>query len=145
MTTWVLVADSARARLFEGAHDGTLSEVGCYTNAESRNGARGLTTDRAPTVNESVGSARHALEPHTNPRDKAAGVFARSLRDVLDRGRLTNRFDHLVLIAPARFLGALHTAFDKHLRASVVTEIRRDLTQLSTAGIRSRLPANVFH
>lgn len=33
MKTWILVADSARARIFEiGAQDGQLFEVGGYAN-----------------------------------------------------------------------------------------------------------------
>jgi len=143
--TWILVADSARARLFEADKAGALTELGCYTNAESRAGTRGLTTDRAPTVNESVGSARHSIEPHTSPREKAAGLFARSLREVLDQGQHANRFARLVLVAPPRFLGALHTAFGKLLRDSVVAEVRRDFTQMSPGTIQARLPARAFH
>ena len=143
--TWILVADGARARLFETQRTGTLSELGCYTNAEIRNGTRGLTTDRAPTVNESVGSARHSIEPHTSLREKAASRFAHSLREVLDVGQSAHRFEHLVLIAPPRFLGALHKVFDKQLRGCVVAEIRRDFTQMSPGDISARLPARVFH
>ena len=144
--TWVLVADSARARLFETAEpEGLLCELGCYTNAESRDGARGLTHDRRPTVNESMGFARHAIEPHTTSREKAAGSFAHTLREVLEQGRNAHRFERLVLIAPPRFLGALRTAFGTPLREAVVAEIRRDFTQLSVEKIREQLPAGVLH
>src|SRR5689334_18089456 len=44
--TWILVADSARARLFEADGAGALNELACYANPEGRAGTRGLTTDR---------------------------------------------------------------------------------------------------
>jgi len=138
--TWILVADSARARLFEAGRAGALSELGCYTNPEARAGTRGMTTDRPPTVNESLGSARHALEPHTSRREKVSGNFARALRDVLDRGHVLQRFDRLVLVAPARFLGSLHAAFGKHLKACIGAEIRRNFTHLTPAKLRAELP-----
>lgn len=144
-TTWILVADSARARLFETGDGGALNELGCYTNPEARAGTRAMTTDRPPTVNESVGSARHSLEPHTSRREKVAGNFARSLREILEHAQNAQRFERLVLVAPARFLGDLHTSFGKHLRASVVAEIRRDFTHLDATNLRAELPATVFH
>lgn len=142
--TWVLVADAARARLFE-AETGTLNELGCYVDADSRGGARGLATGRPPTVNESMGSARHSIEPHTSPREKAAARFARSLREVLEQGQHAQRFARLVLVAPPRFLGALHAAFGRPLRDCVIAEIRRDFTQLAPENIHARLPRRVFH
>jgi len=137
-TTWILVADSARARLFEADEAGAFKELGCYTNADARNGTRGQTTDRPPTVNESVGSARHAIEPHTSARAKAAGSFARELREMLDHGCSNHRFTRLVLIAPPRFLGILHASFGKQLQDCIVAEFQRDLTKLTPAEIRSQ-------
>jgi protein required for attachment to host cells len=143
-TTWILVADGARARLFESAvADGALTEVGCYANPEGRAGARRLTTDRPPTVNESVGPARHAIEPHTTAREKVTDRFAKNLSDVLSRGRCERRYARLILVAPPRFLGALHDHFDKPLRDTVVGEVRRNLTALPAAEIRARLPARL--
>ena len=137
--TWILVADSARARLFESDRSGALSELACYTNPEARAGTRGMGSDRPPTVNESMGQARHALEPHTSPRAKVAANFARALRDVLHTAHGVQRFERLVLVAPPRFLGDLHRAFDKALRACVSAEIRRDFTHLTPAKLQAQL------
>ena len=143
-TTWILVADSARARLFEADEAGAFNELGCYTNAEARSGTRGQTTDRPPTVNESVGSARHALQPHTSAQEKAAGNFARELREVLDHARSNHRFTRLVLIAPSRFLGTLHTTFGKQLHDCIVAEFQRDLTKVTPAEIRSQFAVSTL-
>ena len=144
-TTWILVADGARARLFESAAAApALAEIECFANPEGRAGTRKLSTHRLPTVNESVGPARHSIEPHTTPREKFTARFAKVLADALEQGRVTRRFEHLVLVAPPRFLGALNRQLHKPLRDCVVGEVRHDLTALPAAQIRDRVPLPPF-
>ena len=138
---WILVANEARARLFEQAADGgDLRELACFTSPEGRAPGRDTTTDRPPTVNESMGFARHAIEPHTTLREKKADRFARELEKALEQGRVDHAFDGLVLIAPPRFLGALHGAFAPTLRRCVVHEVRRNLTGKPAAQIGAYVP-----
>ena len=85
--TWILVADRGRARVFEAGEDDRLNEVACFVDPDARAGESGLTTDRPPTVNESMGFARHSIEPHTPLRDKISARFARLLCDALEAGR----------------------------------------------------------
>ena len=140
-TTWILVADGSRARLFESAApDSPLVEIECFANPEGRAGARQMTTERLPRVHESVGPVRHAIEPHTTLREKVGDRFAKTLGGVLERGRVQHRYERLVLVAPPRFLGALHDNLGKTLRTHVAGEIRRNLTTLPPGQIRSRLP-----
>lgn len=144
-TTWILVADSARARLFETDADAAaLTELQCFSNPDARAGGRGLATHRLPTVNESAGPTRHAIEPHTTPREKIADRFARELAVALEAGRTGNRFQRLVIAAPPRFLGMLYKHFDKPLRACVAGELRRDVTELAPAQLRSRLASRLL-
>lgn len=139
--TWILVADAGRARLFAGsAEKAVLTELASFANPESRATDRVQKRDRLPRVNESVGSARHAIEPHTSLRKKNIDKFARSLGDQLERGRVEHRYDHLVLVAAPQFLGALHGVMDKELRKLVVAEVRRNLTTLPPDKIRDHLP-----
>ncbi|HSN01280.1 MAG TPA: host attachment protein [Rudaea sp.] len=139
--TWVLVADSARARLFEVARDDpALKEVAAFTNPEGRIAQRELRHDRLPRVNESMGRSRHAIEPHTTPRQKSTDRFVRTLRDELERGRAARDYKNLVLVAAPRFMGALHGALDEALQRCVVAEVRRNLTLMQPAKIRAHLP-----
>ncbi|MDE2156876.1 MAG: host attachment protein [Xanthomonadaceae bacterium] len=139
--TWILVADRARARLLAiGSSEKALNEVACFTNPDGRAPGRHATTERAPRVNESVGPARHAIEPHTSLREKSEDHFAHTLIDALERGHHEHQFDQLILVAPAHFLGVMHDCLDKPLRACVVDEIRHDLTALPLAEIYPRLP-----
>jgi protein required for attachment to host cells len=139
-STWVLVADTGRARLFELRDDTPdLIEIACDINPEGRAGERRLGTDRAPTVNESVGPARHSIEPHTSAREKISHAFARRIADELERGRGRRRFGRLILVAPAKFLGALHESLGAALRDSVAGELNKDLTALPVARLQERL------
>ena len=141
LPTWFLVADRARARILEAGPDRAFTEVACFVEPAARAGEAALTDDRPPTVNESVGHARHAIEPHTTLREKIAARFARSLCRTLETGRNEGRFDKLVLVAPPRFLGALHAELGKSVGACVVREVRRDLTAVPTHELRERLTA----
>jgi len=141
--TWILVADRARARILETAAGSTPVEIACFSEPDARAGEATLTTDRPPTVNESVGGARHSIEPHTPIRDKITKRFARVLCDALEKGHNEGRFEQLVLVAPPRFLGALHAALGKPLRERVAREIPHDLTALPAHDLNARLLAAI--
>lgn len=145
LNTWILVADGTRARLFElTPPNKTLTEIACLTNPDGRAPGRQANTDRLPRVNESVGSARHAIEPHTSLREKSTNQFAHTVSDALERGRNDHKFDRLVLVAPSRFLGALHGNLSKSLVECVAGEFRRNLTALPPEDIHARLPRELL-
>jgi protein required for attachment to host cells len=145
INTWILVADGARARLFETASsDDALNELACFANPGGRSHGRDFTTARPPTVNESVGATRHSIEPHTTLREKTTDRFARTIKEELERGRNDHRYARLVIVAPPRFLGALQGTFPKPLRDCVVAEVKRNLTALRTSDIRAHLPNRLF-
>ena len=139
--TWILVADSARARLFEfTGGDPGLAEIAAFTNPDGRIAQKELRRDRLPRVNESMGGARHAIEPHTSLAQKSADRFARTLTHELEQGHSTQRFKNLVLVAGPRFLGTLHGAIDDKLRKCVVAEVKSNLTPMPVTKIREHLP-----
>lgn len=139
--TWILVADSSRARLFEIARDDpALKEVAAFTNPEGRMAQRDLVHDRLPRVNESMGRSRHAIEPHTTLKQKSTDQFVRRLSRELEQGHAAHSYKNLVLVAAPRFMGALHGALDDALRKCVVAEVKRNLTPMSPAKIREHLP-----
>ncbi len=139
-STWILVADAARARLFASDRPGgPWSVVSCLTNPDGKAPGRHATTERAPRVMESVGTARHAIEPHTTLRDKSTDRFAHMLRQELERGASEHRYEHLVLVAPPHFLGALHGILDKALRDRVSGELHNDFTALDDLEVRERV------
>ena len=145
-STWVLVADRARARLFNLVGEGSqLDELRDVANPDARVPAADVVRDRKPRTQESMGSARHAIEPHTTLEEKVSERFARELEVVLEEGRVQHRYERLVLVAPPGFLGTLNQILGKQLRGHVVLEVNKDLSALPPreihAHIASQLPA----
>ena len=142
--TWVLVADAAKARLFElPQKDANLIEIACYTHPDSRTPGHHPLHGRLPRAQESNSPARHAIEPRTTLRAKHLAEFADVLSDIVRRGRLEGRYDELVLIAPPRFLGALHKRMDPQTLACVVDEVGNDFLKLSPTDLRTRISATL--
>lgn len=140
MKTWILVADRARARLFSTSGDAALQEIETWLNPEGRALGHELETDRAPTTYESIGGARHAIEPHTTLEEKTTGRFAHLLAEALERGRVEHAYERLVLVAEPHFLGALHAALGKQVRRHIVAEVPKALTALAPVELRQHLP-----
>ncbi len=139
-STWILVADEARARLFETASPSdALNEVACFANPDHRpSGFASIAGTTAATHERGVSSRHPPLHR------KQAERFSRRLKDALERGRIEHRYARLVIVAPPRFLGALHITLSKPLRDSVVAEVKRNLTALPARDIRSHLPRRVL-
>lgn len=138
--TWILVADSARARLFSLGAAGSLEEIGDFINAAMRTPGHELGHAPPARVHDRFGEGRHAIDARTSPRDKAAAQFADVLKSALEHGRAGQRYHTLVLIAPPRFLGVLKAALDKDVRNSIVLEVAKNLTRRNVAAIRAEIP-----
>lgn len=140
---WILVADRARARLFAGNADRTLSEVESRLNPDGRAQDRELVTDRASRMPEMSGRPRGALEPRS-AQDHVAELFARRLCEMLERGRTQNLYERLVLIAPPEFLGILHDAAGEQVIRTIAAEVNKNLSERSAEDIRGYLPDRLW-
>jgi protein required for attachment to host cells len=139
--TWLLVADAAKARLFEIPRKGANPiEIACFTHPDGRTPGQHPEHGRQGRTQESANPARHAIEPHTSLEEKHALQFADLLRDAIRQGRMENQYDQLVLMAPPRFLGVLRDRLDEQTLEYVVAEIGHDLLALSPTELRAYLP-----
>jgi protein required for attachment to host cells len=136
-TTWILAADSARARLF--ALDGeraTLRELEDFVHSAGRQKGRELSADaKARNFVRGRHDRAAASEPHTLPEDVEEQRFARELADRLERGRTANAYDRLCLVAPPRFLGRLREALSKEAHKRVSQSVAKDLVALDAATV----------
>ena len=130
-TIWVLVADSARARLLEAdGPRGALTELKSLVHPEARLRNQDLDTDTPGTT-----------VPHADSHAHAAEVFARELGDTLNEGWKDGQFDRLVLAAPPRFLGLLREVLPDGVLGCVGNEVNRDLLQFTDlTELRHHLP-----
>ncbi|MFA6987054.1 MAG: host attachment protein [Arenimonas sp.] len=144
--TWILVADRARARLFTPNADGdALDELKDFVNPEGRKPEQAYSYDRPPRTMDSMGPARHAIEPRTTSEEKVAARFAHELNDVLERGRVDHSYERLILAAPPRFLGVLQKALGKQVRSCVVAQVDKDLSTLPAREIQQTLAPQIGH
>ena len=108
LTTWVVLADGARARILENTGPGTgLVELEEWESAEARKPTRELGTERPGRGHESATEGRHAIAPHGDWHEMEKVNFANDLARYLKRHGDAGKFDQLVLAAPPRTLGEL--------------------------------------
>jgi len=139
--TWILVADSARARLFSVERPrGPLNEHSDYVNPADRLRDQDLETDAPGRGARSGGGGRYSMGGDTGTKDHYAKRFARDLADVLHKGRAAHKFRRLYVMAAPNFLGALREFMDPPTAACVVGSYAKDVVRERPDGIRKHLP-----
>ena len=129
--TWIVIADGEKARIVanEGVGKG-LAAVPGQALATTLHADREILADRPGRVQESVGAARHAIQPRIDWHRFEKRLFARRVAGLLDTLSGKGAFDRLVLVAPPRTLGDLRAALAAATKAKVTGEIDKDLTQI---------------
>ena len=137
---WVVVADSARARIFEAAElPAPLREIEDLVEPEGRMPERELQSDRPGRSFESVGGARHAMSRLHSPRANSRLKFAQRIADRLDHALAEGRFRRLGLVAPPAMLGALRAALSPQCRAHCSLELASDIGRFGRIQIERHL------
>jgi protein required for attachment to host cells len=138
--TWVLIADAARARVFEARGKGRgLTTVQDMSLDAELAPSRDLGTDRPGRSFDSVGNARHAMQSPSDPHREQKRQFARRIAEAVEKRRAARSFDRLVLVAPAVTMGDLRTLLTDGVKATVTAEVVADLTNTP----KSELPAHL--
>ena len=138
--TWVVVAESSRARIFRlNGLLNPLQEISDMLNPEGRAHERDLVSDRQGRTFESIGNGRHAKQQEQSTRQQRSMAFARELADRLEQGRTQGRFDQLFLIAPPAFLGLLRKNLTENTRQLIKREIKKNIVRESEDAIRGYL------
>jgi len=140
-TTWIVTLDGARAEIYEGnVLNGGLKLLADGSFDGSRALTQAINSDRPGHTQESVGGARHAIEPHTDAHRHAESEFVRKVAKHLQQAAQQRRFDELVIVAAPRALGDVRAALDEPFRDKYVTlEIAHDWTKLSPTEVAAHL------
>jgi protein required for attachment to host cells len=144
-TTFVLVADASRARLFRrDVGTGRLDLVEELEHPLSRARNRDLMADKPGRAFTSGGmsSARSGIEYRTDPQQVEAEKFARELGDKLAASFDAHAFDALVIAAPPKFLGLLRHALathTDHVGRAVTDWVEKDYTNLDERELGERM------
>ena len=139
--TWILVADSARARLFTVERPrGPLAEHADFVNPADRLRDQDLESDAPGRGATRSGGAHYSMGGDTGSKDHYAERFAKELAAVLQRGRTGRQYARLYLMAAPNFLGALRGVMDSPTMACVVGSYAKDVVRERADGIRKHLP-----
>lgn len=141
-TTWILIADGARARIFanQGPGKGIEAVAGAEFGGDHRPD-REIMSDKPGRTYESVGDTRHAIQPHHDPHRELKRAFSEELAAVLDEKLAAKAYDRVVLVAPPEMLGDLRASLSEHVRAVVYAELDKDLTNTPVAELPQHLGA----
>ena len=138
--TWILVAESARARIFdpEGPNN-RWALVQEFSHVESRENGQNLRGNRPDQI-------QHAMEKDVKG-DKPGWVFdvederfAKELCEALSRSFGVNAFRELIIVAPPKFLGRLRRNLTEPVRKVVKLEIDKDYTYLKPDELAQSVP-----
>lgn len=143
-TTWIVLANAARARIFESVDGRAPTEVRTLAHPGSRLKAGELAEHHAGHAERHVGVAGHgspAYPPSSDPRDKEHQAFGRELAQVLHAAVAGAQVRRLVLSASSDFLGVLRGSLDAATTRAVVASHAADLTELPALELQQRLAA----
>jgi protein required for attachment to host cells len=141
-TTWILIADGARARLFckptaTGGYEQVIDTAFISDNRPSHD--QGV--ERPGRTHDSTGDARHAMQPPTDFHREEKRHLAQRVGEFLEEERKKNAFERLIVIAAPQALGDLRGSFTSSLQDMVVEEIDKDLTMFSLNDLQDKLSA----
>lgn len=140
---WILVADTAAARLFARENSGSLMRVEAFYHNASRQHEGDLRTGGKGEVEDSAGHGRHQADPQTRTSEKHADFFAKEVSEKLKAGLNEEAFDALILVAEPQFLGRLRDHLDSPLLQRVTATIDKDWTNQNDAEIQKNLVAQL--
>jgi protein required for attachment to host cells len=126
--TWYVIADGGRARFVERDEQGAYRTVSSFVSTELKASSRDLGTERPGRVHESATTARHAIEPKTDPKEAAKEDFIRYVAEQVQSAQ--ENYDDLVLVAPPRVLGQLRETLAQSVADAVTRDLAKDLTKV---------------
>ena len=137
--TWVLVANASEAHLYATERVGEdMSVVKTFSHPESRAKGATLASDR-PGSTQGRGSSMGSRGDSVDPKNFEAERFAGELADELNKGRTSNAYRRLVVVAAPHFHGLLNSQLNEHTRALVENDINKDFTAYNTRELPERL------
>ena len=140
VTTWILVADGARAQIFVNRGPGKGLEASDRPELTAAHPPSSeIGSDRPGRTHDRYGPARHAMTPHVDWHQFEKTKFAKEVAGLLNRAGEEKAFDRLVLVAPPKALGDLRAALGKRVSGLVTGELSKDLTHVAIRDLPGHL------
>lgn len=143
-TTWILVANSARARLFENTGIGKgLKLLTEFEHPQSRQKGSELVSDRAGFM-QSSGNGHGARQPAMDPKQNEAEHFAQEIAHNLEAGRGQNKYERLILVAGSPFMGTLKSRLPDPVMGLTSDTIEKDYTSVNERELGGKLEHCIY-
>lgn len=137
-TTWIVIADGARARVMQNVGPGKgIDAVEGLTFEGDHAPSIEIMADKPGRTFDSVGNARHAMEPSSDPHTELKARFLKTVSSALQQK--IDDYDRLVLVAPPQALGLLRKSLPAAAAGKVTAELGKDLTHLPIADLPHHL------
>lgn len=137
-TTWILVADSARARIFEyQGPDSALKPVAGGVLEDARKQPSELMSDKPGRVFNSGSSGRSAMDYRTDPQTVEKERFVSDLAAFFDAHH--NDYERLIVTAAPQTLGRLRKELSARVQQTIMAEIDKDLSKTDPAELPQHL------
>lgn len=135
MTTYIVTADAARARIL--VHEsGKLREIDTLVHPESQQHTGDLRTGgKGEQGGGGDTKSQHQTGNVEATADKHAAFFAKEVAKYLHDARTQGKADSFIIVAEPQFLGALRKQLNAATRDCVVKEIDKDLSKASETEI----------
>lgn len=135
MSTWVLVSDSRRARVFEVGMEGkALKEIRDLLNPASHQ----QTPDERGRGSSHSGT-QHEMQPRMLPKEHDVRQFAREVSDFLHTEHAANHFRELLIVAEPDWLGHLEAALHDSVKAVMQKPLPKNLVHSTPAELLDRI------
>jgi protein required for attachment to host cells len=126
-TTWIVAADSSRARILQVAGRRQLVEVENLLNPEGRLHNREINTDAKGRFAGPDRPGGHSSDDEERTVEHYNELFAKRVAGYLDKARNDQRYERLVLVAAPKILGQLRKELGKEVEKLIVDELDKDL------------------
>ncbi len=138
--TWVVVADTSRARIFSADTPASqLIETETLTHPKARLHQGDLVSDRSGRDRNSV-TGTHNLEHAADAKEEEAVRFATEVCNRLEQGRIKCQFNKLYIVAAPSFLGHIRKHQTPALKKIIAGEVSKNMAMKEAVEIKNSLP-----
>jgi protein required for attachment to host cells len=131
MATWYVVADAAKARIFQqNSPRDEAEEIHTLVHPAARAPQSSLTSD-APGAQPNGGSGSHGMQEKVTPRQAEDQRFAREVIDQVRHALNDNSIRQFYMAAPPHFLGLLRGAMDDRVSKALAGDLDKNLSTAS--------------
>jgi len=140
MTTWVLVADNCRARIFSADNPSSpLTEIRDLTHPEARLHEGDLVSDKNGR-DRSAGTGGSSLGNGSTHKQESIDRFAMTVCEELESSRVHGDFHKLYIVAAPAFLGLLRKHQSGSMKPLIAAELDKNIATQDCTAIRKQLP-----